>query len=102
MTQESWSTESRYNTLREFTYDPVRHLLTVVCHNTLYYSWSEGLGNQTLSVDPDGGPLLCVGRVMQTPSRSIKLTKIQSHTRETFSKELRIVFECEEVYASVV
>lgn len=96
MSDQVWTTTSRFRALREWEWDSSRSLLTVKCHDTLYYSMSGASSGPLLSIDPDGGPYLQIGQVVETNSDLLlQLKHIVSHSRDVFSKVLVIQIECE-------
>jgi hypothetical protein len=86
--KEYWTETSRYKTLREFTFYPPNKL-EVICQDVLYCSFG-GHPDYLTSIDPDGGPYLCVGG----KRNSYKIIKIVSHKfNEKNNKILKIVLE---------
>jgi hypothetical protein len=63
-----WTERSRYNTQRHYKVSSDETTLTVTCEDVLYYSMSMNK-TEMQSVDPDGGPYLSVGRIIEHDHR---------------------------------
>ena len=76
-----WTEKSRYNTTRHYKVSSDETTLTVTCEDVLYYSMSR---NQTelQSVDPDGGPYLCVGRIIEHDHQKWIINRIRSDKKK--------------------
>jgi hypothetical protein len=77
-----WSDTSRYNTLRTYTISSDETILTVKCEGVLYYSCTTGKEGETYAVDPDGGPYLSVGRIVQFEQQKWVIKKIVSDKKK--------------------
>ena len=71
-----WSETSRAGTAR--IYVVKGSLLTVTCHEITSYAFSLDSDQNVTSVDPDGGPYLSVGSIIQD---KWVITRIQSHRK---------------------
>jgi hypothetical protein len=90
--KEYWTETSRYNTLREFTFIQPNQL-EVICHDVLYCSFG-GHPDYLTSIDPDGGPYLCIGGQYN----SYKIIKILSHKfYGKNNKTLKILLEVQKM-----
>lgn len=76
-----WTEKSRYNTLRHYKVSSDETTLTVTCDDVLYYSMSTKNPNELHSVDPDGGPYLCVGRTIEHEHQKWVINRIRSHKK---------------------
>jgi hypothetical protein len=76
-----WAEKSRYNTLRHYHVSSDETTLTVTCHDVYYYSMSTIHKNELHSIDPDGGPYLCVGRTIEHEHQKWIIQRIQSHKK---------------------
>ena len=83
--KQKWKDTS--GNLREFTFIPP-NLLEVVCHDVLYTSIG-GTEDNLVSIDPDGGPCLFIGKKVN----NYKIKKIISYQK--ISKRLKIMLEVE-------
>lgn len=90
-TSLQWVEKSRYQSLREYTVI-APHQIEVICHDVLYCSFG-GSPRYIISIDPDGGPYLCVGRNI----KSYQITKIVSYQQPWKGKKdmMRILLEVE-------
>ena len=71
--------KSRYNTKREFIL--LKNQILVKCYDTLYYSMSTNKNGDLISVDPDGGPYICVNRVITIDKKDYIVTKINKYKK---------------------
>ena len=78
-----WTEKSRYNTLRHYKVSSDETTLTVTCDDVLYYSMSMRNETEMQSVDPDGGPYLCVGRIIQHDHRKWIINRIRSDKKKS-------------------
>ena len=69
--------------------------MNIVCCNTLYYSIST-TGDKETSIDPDGGPNIYVGKIVEINKNKYKITGIIKHN-QTKSKTLEIKVSCVKV-----
>jgi len=78
-----WTEKSRYNTLRHYKVSSDETTLTVTCDNVLYYSMSMRNETEMQSVDPDGGPYLSAGRIIQHDHRKWIINRIRSDKKKS-------------------
>ena len=71
--------KSRYGTKREFILQ--KNQILVKCYDTLYHSMSTNKNGEVISVDPDGGPYICVGRVITIDKKEYIVTKINKYEK---------------------
>ena len=71
--------KSRYGTKREFILQ--KDQILVKCYDTLYHSMSTNKNGEVISVDPDGGPYICVGRVITIDKKEYIVTKINKYEK---------------------
>jgi len=71
--------KSRYNTKREFIL--LKNQILVKCYDTLYYSMSTNKNGDLISVDPDGGPYICVNRIITINKKEYIVTKINKYEK---------------------
>ena len=90
-----WTEKSRYNTLRHYKVSSDETTLTVTCEDVLYYSMSTQKPNELHSVDPDGGPYLCVGRIIEHEHQKWVINRIQSHKKN--NSTVVFVFDIQKV-----
>ena len=76
-----WTEKSRYNTLRHYKISSDETTLTVTCEDVLYYSMSMNK-TELHSVDPDGGPYLCVGRTIEHEHQKWIINRIRSDKKK--------------------
>jgi hypothetical protein len=76
-----WKERSRYNTLRHYKVSSDEKTLTVTCDDVLYYSLSMNK-TELQSVDPDGGPYLSVGRIIEHEHQKWIIQRIRSHDKK--------------------
>lgn len=90
MSEDNWIEQSRYQTLREYTVI-APHQIEVICHDVWYCSVG-GPPTHIMSIDPDGGPYLSIGKMI----RSYRIQKIISYQPWKGQKDkIRIVLEVE-------
>ena len=77
-----WTEKSRYNTLRHYKVSSDETTLTVTCDDVLYYSMSMNK-TEMQSVDPDGGPYLSVGRIIEHDHRKWIINRIRSDKKKS-------------------
>ena len=89
LSHPQWTEKSRYQTLREYKVI-APHQIEVICHDVLYCSFG-GSPQYITSIDPDGGPYLCVGRNI----KSYQITNIVSYQQPWKGKKemMRIILE---------
>ena len=90
-----WTEKSRYNTLRHYKVSSNETTLTVTCEDVLYYSMSTQKPNELHSVDPDGGPYLCVSRIIEHEHQKWVINRIQSHKKN--NSTVVFVFDIQKV-----
>ena len=96
MSEEKWTEQSRYQTLREYTVI-TPHQIEIICHDVLYCSFG-GHPDHMTSIDPDGGPYLSIGQMI----RSYQIKKIVSYQPLKGKKDtMKIVLEVVNGDASV-
>ena len=67
MSDNIWTEESRYGSLRTFVYDAENEKLYVICNDVQYISYTShpivknNIPSMYESVDPDGGPYFYIG-----------------------------------------
>lgn len=71
--------KSRYNTKREFILQ--KDQILVKCYSTLYTSISTNKNGEVISVDPDGGPYICVNKVITIDKKEYIVTKINKYEK---------------------
>jgi hypothetical protein len=71
--------KSRYNTKREYIL--LKDQILVKCYDTLYYSISINKNGDVISVDPDGGPYMCINRVITINNINYIVTKINKYEK---------------------
>ena len=71
--------KSRYGNKREFIL--LKNQILIKCYDTLYYSMSMK-NDTTISVDPDGGPYICVDRVITIDKIEYIVTKINKYEKD--------------------
>ena len=76
-----WTEKSRYNTTRHYKVSSDETTLTVTCEDVLYYSMSRNK-TELQSVDPDGGPYLCVGRIIEHDHQKWIINRIRSDKKK--------------------
>ena len=76
-----WTEKSRYNTVRHYKVSSDETTLTVTCEDVLYYSMSMNK-TELQSVDPDGGPYLCVGRIIEHEHQKWIINRIRSDKKK--------------------
>jgi len=76
-----WSELSRYNSLRMYEVYYNMKRLQVTSYDVNHYSCSCSDEKELLSVDPDGGPYLAVGRIIEYNNMKWRIVKILSHTK---------------------
>ena len=76
-----WTEKSRYNTKRHYKVSSDETTLTVTCEDVLYYSMSMNK-TELQSVDPDGGPYLCVGRIIEHEHQKWIINRIRSDKKK--------------------
>lgn len=76
-----WSELSRYNSLRMYEVYYNMKRLQVTSYDVNHYSCSCSDEKELLSVDPDGGPYLAVGRIIEYNDMKWKIVKILSHKK---------------------
>jgi hypothetical protein len=76
-----WTEKSRYNTQRHYKVSSDEKTLTVTCDDVLYYSLSMNK-TELQSVDPDGGPYLSVGRIIEHEHQKWIIQRIRSHDKK--------------------
>ena len=69
--------------------------MKIVCCNTIYYSISTN-GDKETGIDPDGGPNIYVGKIVEINENKYKITGIIKHN-QTKSKTLEIKVSCVKV-----
>jgi hypothetical protein len=89
-----WTGISRYNTLRHYTVSSDETILTVTCEDALYYSCT-GNENNLQAVDPDGGPYLSVGRIIEHDHQKWIIQRIRSHDKK--KSDVVFVFDIKKV-----
>ena len=89
-----WTEKSRYNTLRHYKVSSNETTLTVTCEDVLYYSMSMNK-TELHSVDPDGGPYLCVSRIIEHEHQKWVINRIQSHKKN--NSTVVFVFDIQKV-----
>lgn len=72
--------KSRYGDKREFIL--LKNQILVKCYNTLYYSMSTNKNGEVISVDPDGGPYICVDRIITIDKKEYIVTKINKYEKD--------------------
>ena len=72
--------KSRYGDKREFIL--LKNQILVKCYNTLYYSMSTNKKGEVISVDPDGGPYICVDRIITIDKKEYIVTKINKYEKD--------------------
>jgi len=77
-----WTEKSRYNTKRHYKVSSDETTLTVTCEDVLYYSMSRINATELQSVDPDGGPYLCVGRTIEYDHHKWIINRIRSDKKK--------------------
>jgi hypothetical protein len=90
------SVKSRYG--EERTFILVNDIeMKIECCNTLYYSISIN-GDKEIGIDPDGGPNIYVGKIVEINENKYKITEIISHKRSKSGKLLvRVLYKKEDV-----
>ena len=78
-----WTEKSRYNTQRHYKVSSDEKTLTVTCDDVLYYSMSMRNKTEMQSVDPDGGPYLCVGRTIEHDNHKWIINRIRSDKKKS-------------------
>ena len=81
---EKLSVKSRYGEERTFILVNDTEM-NIVCCNTLYYSITTNRNKET-AIDPDGGPNIYVGRIVDINENKYKITEIISHERSKSGK----------------
>ena len=71
--------KSRYNTKREYIL--LKDQILVKCYDTLYTSISTNKNGDVISVDPDGGPYMCINRVITIDNINYIVTKINKYKK---------------------
>jgi hypothetical protein len=94
-----WTEKSRYNTLRHYKVSSDEKTLTVTCDGVLYYSCTGDLKEKLEAVDPDGGPYLCIGRVIEHDCQKWTIQNIRSHEKK--KSDAVFVFDIQKVGDSV-
>lgn len=89
-----WTEKSRYNTKRHYKVSSDETTLTVTCEDVLYYSMSMNK-TELQSVDPDGGPYLCVGRIIEHDHQKWIINHIRSDKKK--SSTAVFVFDIQKV-----
>lgn len=89
-----WTEKSRYNTLRTYKISNDETTLTVTCKDVLYYSMSSN-ATELNSVDPDGGPYLSVGRIIEHEHHKWIINRIRSDKKK--SSTAVFVFDIQKV-----
>ena len=89
-----WTEKSRYNTTRHYKVSSDETTLTVTCEDVLYYSMSRNK-TELQSVDPDGGPYLCVGRIIEHDHQKWIINRIRSDKKK--SSTAVFVFDIQKV-----
>ena len=69
--------------------------MKIVCNNTMYYSISTN-GDKETSIDPDGGPYIYIGKIVEINKNDYKITGIIGHNKKK-SKTLEIKVSCVKV-----
>jgi hypothetical protein len=90
-----WTERSRYNTLRHYKVSSDETILTVTCDSVLYYSMSMRNATELQSVDPDGGPYLSVGRIIEHEHQKWIIQRIRSHDKK--KSDAVFVFDIQKV-----
>jgi len=89
-----WKERSRYNTLRHYKVSNDEKTLTVTCDGVLYYSCT-GKEDNLQAVDPDGGPYLSVGRIIEHNHQKWIIQRIRSHDKK--KSDAVFVFDIQKV-----
>jgi len=76
-----WSELSRYNSVRMYEVYYNMKRLQVTSYDVNYYSCSCSDEKELLSVDPDGGPYIAVGRIIEHNNMKWRIVKILSHKK---------------------
>jgi hypothetical protein len=71
--------KSRYNTKREYIL--LKDQILVKCYDTLYTSISTNKNGDVISIDPDGGPYMCINRVITIDNINYVVTKINKYEK---------------------
>ena len=71
--------KSRYNTKREYIL--LKNQILVKCYDTLYTSISTNKNGEVVSVDPDGGPYICINKVITINNIDYVVTKINKYEK---------------------
>ena len=87
MSEETWTEQSRYHTLRKYTVIAPDQI-EMFCHDVLYCSFG-GSPTYITSIDPDGGPYLSIGTII----RSYQIKRIVSYQPWKGKDKIRIVLE---------
>ena len=90
-----WTERIRYNTLRHYKVSSDEKTLTVTCDSVLYYSMSMRNATELQSVDPDGGPYLSVGRIIEHKHHKWIIQRIMSHDKK--KSDAVFVFDIQKV-----
>ena len=90
-----WTEKSRYNTQRYYKVSNDETTLTVTCDDVLYYSMSMRNATELQSVDPDGGPYLSVGRIIEHDDHKWIIQRIRSHDKK--KSDAVFVFDIQKV-----
>lgn len=90
-----WTEKSRYNTLQHYKVSLDEKTLTVTCDGVLYYSMSMINATELQSVDPDGGPYLSVGRIIEHDHQKWTIQRIRSHDNK--KSDAVFVFDIQKV-----
>lgn len=77
-----WTERSRYNTLRQYKVSSDETTLTLLCHDVHYYSISMRSATEMQSVDPDGGPYLSVGHIIEHEHQKWIINRIRSDKKK--------------------
>jgi len=99
MSITSWTSKSRYGSLRSFSYDSEKEQIRIQCEDVSYFSFSTKKSldhppvDDMVSIDPDGGPYLGVkGTLFQEGSNTAyRILRILSHTHDVKKKVLVVV-----------
>jgi len=71
--------KSRYNTKREYILQ--KDQILVKCYDTLYYSMTMDKDKIVTAVDPDGGPYMCINRIITIDNINYIVTKINKYKK---------------------
>jgi len=91
---DTFIVKSRYNTDRTFKLENETEM-SIICENTLYYSISTQ-GTKEVSIDPDGGPNIYVGKKVKINEKEYKITGIINYRNIIRSDRLEIRVSCKE------